>query len=528
MATAPALATADHLLADLGRVLGPEGLLTGETDRRFASTDVFSHHEMPLAVARPGTVEELQAVVAACAAARAPVQVRGGGASYTEGYVHVAPGGITIDTSRLKRIDIDETDAIVTVEAGVTWAELRDALGPRGWRTPFWGPFSGLMATVAGSMSQNSVSHGTGTWGVSAESVVGFDIVTGTGELLRTGAGGSPQGHPFFRFYGPDLAGLFTGDCGALGVKARVTLRLIRRHEAFEALSFNFGSFEAMHSAMRAVAVECLDDENFGLDATLQQGQLGKQEGVAAKAEIARSVMKSATSFGAGVKALAKMAVAGERDLRAATFAVHYIVEGVDAADAKAKAAAIRRIIGDRGEEIANTVPTVVRGMPFAPLTNTLGPRGERWVPFHALLPHSQAVAFDHSLQRYWAANAQVMERFSIVSGRMFMAVGPNAFIYEPTFYWPDARTIYHERVVPAEHLKSVASFDANPAARAEVTRMKAEIIDLMHAHGAAHFQIGRVYPWARGRNEASLALVRAIKGALDPHGILGPGMLGL
>lgn len=528
MATAPALTPADHLLDALARILGADGLLTAEEDRRFAATDVFSHHETPLAVARPATVEQLQAVVAACAAARAPVQVRGGGASYTDGYTHSAPGGVTICTSRLKRIDVDETDAIVTVEAGVTWAELRDALAPRGWSTPFWGPFSGLMATVAGSMSQHSVSHGTGTWGVSAESAVAFDIVTGTGELLRTGTGGNPKGHPFFRCFGPDLAGLFTGDCGALGVKARVTLRMIRRREAFEALSFNFTSFEAMHAAMRAVAVECLDDENFGLDATLQQGQLGKQEGVAAKAEIAKSVMKSAGSFGAGVKALARMAVAGDADLRRATFAVHYIVEGVDSTEAKARAAAIRRIIGERGEEIANTVPTVVRGMPFAPLTNTLGPKGERWVPFHALLPHSQAVAFDHALGRYWAANAAVMEAHQIVSGRMFMAVGPNAFIYEPTFYWPDARTIYHERVVPADHLKGLATFEPNAAARAEVGRMKAEIIDLMHAHGAAHFQVGRVYPYLRGRNEASVALLRAVKAALDPHGILGPGVLGL
>ena len=528
MATVAALDPSDHLLSDLGRILGAEGLLTAEEDRRFHATDVFAHHETPLAVARPATVGQLQAVVASCAAARAPVQVRGGGASYTDGYTHSRPGGITIDTSRLKRIAVDETDAVVTVEAGVTWAELRDALAPRGWRTPFWGPFSGLMATVAGSMSQHSVSHGTGTWGVSAETAVAFDVVTGTGELLRTGTGGSPAGHPFFRFFGPDLTGLFTGDCGALGVKARVTLKMLRQREAFEAVSFTFPDFAAMHAAMRAVAVECLDDENFGLDATLQQGQLGKSEGVAAKAEIARSVMKSAGSLGAGVKALAKMAMAGEGELRRATFAVHYIVEGVDAAEAKARAAAIRRIVGDRGEEIANTVPTVVRAMPFAPLTNTLGPKGERWVPFHALLPHSQAVAFDAALQRYWAANAAIMQQHGIVSGRMFMSVGPNAFIYEPTFYWPDERSVYHARVVPAEHLKGLAVFDANPAARAEVKRMKAEIIELMHRHGAAHFQVGRVYPYLDGRNAPSVALLRAIKAQLDPHGILGPGVLGL
>lgn len=527
MATAPALTPAEGLLDALGRVLGPN-LILDEAERRFLSTDVFSSGHLPQAVARPPSVDELQAVVRACAEARAPVVVRGGGASYTDGYTHAEPGGVTIDTSLLKRINVHEADAIVTVEAGVTWAELRDALMPLGWRTPFWGPFSGLAATVAGSMSQHSVSHGTGAWGVSAESVVAFDIVTGAGELLRTGTGGNATGHPFFRFFGPDLAGLFTGDCGALGVKARVTLKMLRRREAFETASFSFESFAAMHKAMRAVAVECLDDENFGLDATLQQGQLGKQEGVAAKAEIARSVMRSAASLGQGVKALAKMAAAGDRALRAASFVTHYICEGLDSADARGRVAAIRKLAGPHGTEIANTVPTVVRGMPFAPLTNTLGPKGERWVPFHAELAHSAAVAFHRALESYFDAERGEMERLRIVSGRMFMSVGPNAFIYEPTFYWPDERSCYHERVVPKEHLASVQTYPRNLEARAAATRMRVEIIDLMQAHGAAHFQIGRVYPYLRGRNPATVALLRAVKIALDPHGILNPGALGL
>lgn len=522
MATAARVDTGPALAERLAAIVGAAHVLTGEEDRRFYSTDVLRAVETPVAVVRPGSVSELAAVVEAAHSVRAPVVVRGGGASYTDGYTHARTGGITIDPVRMKAIHVDASNAVVTVEPGVTWAELRDALLPHGLRTPFFGPFSGLAATVAGSMSQHAISHGTGLWGVSAESLVGFDIVTGTGDLLATGT-------PFFRFFGPDLAGLFTGDCGALGVKARVRLKLIRRREHFEALSFDYGSFEAMHAAMAAIAVEALDDENFGLDSTLQQGQIGRQKGVAAKAEIASQVLKGQGSLGAGVKALARMAVAGDRDLKRATYAVHYLAEGVSAAEAKDRAARIRAIAKANGaEEIANTVPTVVRSMPFAPLTNTLGPNGERWVPFHALLPHDRAVAFHHALEDYFAANRATMDAHGIVSGRMFMAVGPNAFVYEPTFYWPDARSIYHERVVPAEHLATLETFDANPDARAEAMRMKGEIIDLMTAHGAAHFQVGRVYPWLASRDAASVRLVKAIKAALDPDGILNPGALGL
>ncbi|WP_448581480.1 FAD-binding oxidoreductase [Thermaurantiacus sp.] len=522
MATAAPRDATSAFLDRLAAIVGQANVLTREEDRRFYATDVLRAAEVPVAVVRPGSVEELAAIVAAAHAAQAPVVVRGGGASYTDGYTHARPGGITIDPSRLKAIAVDATNAVVTVEAGVTWAELRDALLPHGLRTPFFGPFSGLAATVAGSMSQHSISHGTGIWGVSAESLVGFDLVTGTGELLSTGTS-------FFRFYGPDLAGLFTGDCGALGVKARVRLKLIRRREAFEALSFNFTGFEAMHAAMRAIAIEALDDENFGLDATLQQGQIGRQKGVAAKAEIAGQVLKGQGSLGAGVKALAKMAISGERDLRRATFAVHYLADGVSPAEARDRAARIRELaLAEGAEEIPNTVPTVVRSMPFAPLTNTLGPKGERWVPFHALLAHDRVAGFHAALEAYLAAQEEVMAAHSIVSGRMFMAVGPNAFVYEPTFYWPDARSIYHERVVPADHLATLARYPENPAARAQAMRMKAEIIALMEAHGAGHFQIGRVYPWLASRDGPSVRLVRAIKAALDPAGILNPGALGL
>lgn len=519
------LKNAPSLLDALAAAVGPEHLLTDEADRRFHGTDCFAAGEIPVAVARPGSVAEMQAVVAACAAAGAPLTVRGGGASYTDGYIHRRPGGVTIDTSRLKAIDLDEAKAIVTVEAGVTWAELYDVLKARGLRTPFWGPFSGLAATIGGSMSQNSVSHGPG---VSAESLLNLDIITGTGELLSTGSAGSENSTAFFRHFGPDLAGLFTGDCGALGVKARITLKLVRRREAFEAASFSFASFDAMHAAMRAIALEDVTDENFGLDATLQQGQLGRQAGVGAKAEIAASVMKSATSIASGVKSLARMAMAGDRDLKAATYAVHFLADGSDAAEARARINVIRRLGALHGEEIANTVPTVVRGMPFAPLINTLGPKGERWVPMHTLLPHDRVAAFHADLMDYWAANRAVMDAHQITAGGMFMTVGAAAFLYEPTFYWPDARSIFHDRMVPADHLAGLPEYPANAGTRSEVERMKHDVIALMHRHGGVHFQIGKVYPYLDGRNPASVMLLRAIKAALDPQDILNPGALGL
>ena len=509
----------------LAAIVGSANVLTGHEDRRYYGSDIFRGGEVPVAVVLPGSIAELQDVVRVAARHRLPVTVRGGGASYTDGYTHARPGGITVGTDRLTAIDLDEAKNIVTVEPGVTWARLYETLKARGLRTPFWGPFSGLAATVGGSISQNSISHGPG---VSAESVIALDIVTGTGEMLRTGSGGSANSAPFFRNFGPDLTGLFTGDCGALGIKARITLKLVARHEAFAALSFSFSSFAAMHDAMAEIARTGLDDENFGLDAALQQGQIGRNDSVSAKADIAMSVMKSAGSVAGGLKSLAKMAVAGDRALKAADYAVHYITDGVDQASADAKAAAIRAIGRKHGIEIANTVPTIVRAMPFAPLTNILGPKGERWCALHGLFAHDAVEAFHDAINTFWVTRQDEMDAHGIYTGAMFMAVGGSAFIYEPAFYWPDARDVVHDRMVPADHLATIESYPAAPETAKLVAQLKHDVIDLMHAHGAAHLQIGKTYPYLTGRNPASVALLRAIKAEMDPHDILNPGALGL
>lgn len=511
------------LVASLARQLGAENVLTGEADRLFFGHDVFRAGQLPAAVVRPGTVDELQAVVRAAYESGTPIVMRGGGASYTDAYAHTRLGGITIDSSRLDRIEINETNATVTVEAGVTWAELREAVLARGYKTRFWGPYSGLFATVGGGMSNNAISHGRGT---AADAALCMDVITGTGELLRTGSTLSGKAAPFNRHYGPDLTGIFTGDCGALGVKARITLALVKAPAAFATASFAFAAFEALHGAFRAVGVEGNCEENFGLNEVLQQGQLGKADTAARVAMAGRIVKQSGMLKGAAK--LARMALAGETAIAAASYAGHFIVEGHDQAEADAKIARLKRLCAGFGDEIPNSVPEVVRAMPFAPFHNTLGPRGERWLPCHAQLPHAATVPFHDALMELLAEESDTMRAHGIVVGGMFMAVGSTAFVYEPAFYWPDAQTPYHARIVDPGYLKSLPTYPRSAANEAEALRIKGRVVDLMHEHGGTHFQIGKVYPYARDHNPAHRALLRALKAELDPRGILNPGSLGL
>jgi FAD/FMN-containing dehydrogenase len=516
------------LVATLVAALGPEHVLTGAAELEFYSTDVYGSGERPVAVVRPGSTDEVRRIVELALRHGASVVPRGGGASYTDGYVPAERDAVLVDTQRLDRIvHVDERDMYVVVEAGVTWARLHEALAPRGLRTPFFGPFSGLAATVGGSVSQNSISWGSGQYGVSAESVLGVEVVTGTGQVVRTGTWATPGSAPFFRFYGPDLTGLFTGDTGALGVKTRIALRLVRRPREFVGMSFRFATFESMLAGMVAAAGDGLNMINFGLDPALQQGQLGKA-GTGEAIEAAKAVYRNARNPVDGLARLARMALAGKRFLSGDVHSVHYVVEGVDRAAARANAAFLRERLIVHGEETANTIPQVVMAMPFAPLYNVLGPRGERWVPVHGILPFSRVEAFRRDLVAYYAANAARMEQHRVTRGAMFMTVGTNGFVYEPVFYWQDARNACHERLVPADYLKTLPAYEPNPAGREVVHEMKRGIVDLFHRHGAAHLQVGKLYPYLRDRDAATVDLLRAVKNSVDPGRRMNPGALGL
>lgn len=516
------MSTNENLRAQLIAAIGAACVSDSDADRRFMGTDVYHEAGKPALVVRPTSVADLQAAVRACSAAGAAMVPRSGGASYTDGYLYPAGGHVLFDLGGLDAIEIDVPNSVVTVGPGATWAALRNKLAAHGLRTPFWGPFSGLVATVGGSVSQNALSHGTAAHGTSAQSVLSMDVVLASGELLRTGPS------PVVRNYGPDLTGLFTGDCGALGIKAAIRLPLLAQREHFVAVSFAFDSFEAFHAAVRAAQLEHLDDENFGLDLALSQGQIAKQDGVATKVRSAGEFMRASPNKIKGLKQLIGMAVAGQGAMTAGGWMHHFMIEGIDEADTAARAARLRKLMEPLGNEIANTVPSFVRTLPFAPLTNVLGPKGERWVPLHGVLQHSAVQGFHEALMAFYAARAADMERLGIWYGGMFSPVGSTGFLYEIALYWPDVRTSYHERMLEPAFLAGLPSYPDNPQGRAYIDQMKRELVKLYAAHGAAHFQLGRAYTYRERLNHQADGLLKAIKAQLDPRGLMNPGVLGL
>ena len=111
--------SASNLLSDLAVIVGESNVLTSDADRSFYAMDVYNQLELPLAVVQPATVDELQKAVRTITSAGVAVVPRGGGASYTDGYLPTTPNSILLDTSRLNRIvEINATDMYVTVQPG--------------------------------------------------------------------------------------------------------------------------------------------------------------------------------------------------------------------------------------------------------------------------------------------------------------------------------------------------------------------------------------------------------------------------
>ncbi len=518
----------ERLFGQLAQIVGPEYLLRDAESRVFFSTDVFRQADtLAIAVVQPGTVDELREAVRLIGGAGCYMVARGGGASYTDGYLAIRDRTFCIDTGRLKQIIVNEDDMYVTAEVGVTWEELYNELGKRGLRTPFWGPFSGQVATVGGSMSSYAVNYGSGLYGVSAESLTGMDIVLASGELLSTGSGGGMNSSRFFRFYGPDLTGLFAGDAGALGIKARVSMRLMKKPQGFAACSFGFPDGESALTAMMEVAKLGVVSQNFGLDPRQQKTALTRMESHN-PLDAARSVMASARNPLDGLLQLTKMALAGRSFLKNAVYSAHFSAEGLTNAEANAKIAEVRAIASRYGAEVANSIPTFFNAEPFMPLTPILGPNGERWKPTHGIIPFSKLLKHHADFEAMVAEYRERMDEHGVQLTRMLMFFSTNAFIYEPTFLWKDARSCYHEKMYPQALIDAIPEHPDNPEGRALLKEIKGRIQEICIQNGACHMQVGKDYPYLKTRKPETAGFVRQLKAVLDPSGIMNPGALGL
>jgi len=520
----------DTFYASLAQAAGADAVSRDEAARALFSQDIFETSGARVdCIVAPTSTEALARVVAIAHEAGRPVAPRGGGMSYTSGYLVDDAEAVLVDTSRMDRIlEINEADMYVTLEAGCTWASLYEALHAKRLRTPFWGPLSGLKSTIGGGLSQGNAFFGAGVWGTTAESLLSLTVVLADGAVLKTGSASTQGAKPFYRYYGPDLTGLFTGDCGALGFKAEATFRLMRAPKAEGYASFSFGARDDAAAAMAEMARDGVGTEVYGFDPVLMGVSMRRGNWSDDMKSLA-GVVKGQKSVLAGVKEAAKIVAAGKDFAKDQGYTIHVSTEGRVQAAVDADLAAARKIAADhKGREIENSLPKVVRGTPFGPLNSMIGPEGQRWVPVHGLVAHSDAPGVWAAIQQLFDSYAAAFEKHDVITGYLTTTMSTNAFLIEPVFLWPEALYPLHEVSVDPAFLKRSRRHADNPEATALVTEVREKVARLFLNHGATHFQIGRTYLYKEGREPAAWRLLEAIKSAVDPHGRINKGSLGL
>ena len=479
---------------------------------------------------RPPSAEATVACVAAIAGAGHPLSVRGGGHSYTGGYGPTRPGTVLLDMGALDRVvEINEADGWVTVEAGCTWRTLYDALAAVGRRTPFFGPLSGIVATVGGAASQNAAFFGSARHGPMSESVLGLDVVTATGTLMRLGTVGEQGGAPVVaRDFGPDMTGLFLGDCGAFGIKLRVTMRTLPVPAAVRFASFAFESFGAVIDAQIALAGAEEIAESYGFDAETHENLRCAGFTIGEGGAALRSVAKAEGGLARGVAAAVRTAAGVRRAVGETRNSLHLVLEGASEAAVSAAAGEVAASAARHGGvAIPDTIPRVTRSRPFRPLKSLLGPGGEAWLPMHGLLSPSRARAGLEAVEACLAAQGDAMRAQGIRVARLTTMVG-GRLLLEPQFFWPDALSPFHLRAVTEAQRAQFADQEPNESTRARVHDLRGALVAVLAEEGAAHYQIGSYYPYLERMDPGQRALVEAVKRTLDPNNLMSPGALGL
>jgi FAD/FMN-containing dehydrogenase len=515
----------DDLWRALQKDLPNDQVLTEPELRADYSHDIAGGDAVAAAVVRPTSTAGLAKAVSTATRLGHPVVPRGSGHSYSGGTVPTSERSVVIDLSAMDQvIEIDTANRFVRVQAGCTWATLLDALAPLGFRTPFFGPLSGYTSTIGGALSQRATFFGSAMHGFSDGSVMGQTIVLADGRILNTGVGHDGRPHP--QPGGPDIGALFLGDCGALGIKAEATLRLIPRPGAETFASFAFPDMSSMLAGQVALRASEGIAECFGFDRqahiNLARGGFELLEG----AEVATDVLRQAGSTAQRLGRLAQLFRDGRRKVGELQCSLHLCIEGEDEVHAQARLArASLAALDAGGEAVPDTIPRVTRARPFRPIKALLGPGGERWLPFHGVFRLTEAAAGHAALAAALAGQRAEMAGHGMTVSLLTVSSG-DTIVLEPHLFWPDSLHRFHRRHVTDGQLRRHGEHPERPEARAYAHQLRRDLGDVLQKAGAEHLQIGRHYPYEQALDPVQRETMQAIKRLLDPSGLMAPGVL--
>jgi glycolate oxidase len=208
-------------LAAVQKSLPDLRLLTDEGDRESYRLDETAYLSagLPLAVALPTETAQVAELVRLAAEHRIPVVPRGAGTGLSGGAAGIE-GGLTIAFTHMNRIlEIDHANLCVVTQPGIINAELKKAVADEGL---FYAPdpASYEMCSIGGNLGTNAGGLCCVKYGQTRDSVLGLEVVLADGSVIRTG------GRNIKDVAGYALTHLFVGSQGTLGLITEATLRL--------------------------------------------------------------------------------------------------------------------------------------------------------------------------------------------------------------------------------------------------------------------------------------------------------------
>ncbi len=250
-----------RILNEFRAVVGKDGLITEPEQLHTYECDGLTNFRvMPAAVALPTSTEQVQAVVRLCHRERIPFVARGSGTGLSGGALPI-DGGIVISLARMNRIlEVDIPNARAVVEPGVMNLSVTQEVAPYGY---FYAPdpSSQQVCSIGGNVAENSGGAHCLKYGFTTTHVLGLEVVLPDGSLVHLG--GRTLDRP-----GYDLAGVFVGSEGTLGIATKIILRIVKRPELIQTLLAAFNSTneagaavsEIIAAGMLPAAIEMMDN----------------------------------------------------------------------------------------------------------------------------------------------------------------------------------------------------------------------------------------------------------------------------
>ena len=235
-----------NLAGKLTQLLGGDAVRTDDATLATHATDKWFASRMPDAVVLARTRADVEKTLRFASKHNIPVTPRGAGVGYVGGCVP-SHGGIALSVARMNRIkEINFADGVAVVEPGVITGELQAAVRKVGLFYPP-DPASLKECSIGGNIATNAGGPRCLKYGVTRSYVLGLEVVLADGRVLHCG------GRTHKNKQGFDLAGLFVGSEGLLGVVTEATLRLLPHPPARVTLAASFRSFREAADAVQKI-----------------------------------------------------------------------------------------------------------------------------------------------------------------------------------------------------------------------------------------------------------------------------------